>query len=88
MEAGEFGAGASGRVGAGDTGERPRNEEWLRVALRAATFMEREEINLPNHRGNTALMTAASCAYPYRTNISQRVGQAPTRPVRITYVRT
>ena len=64
MEAGEFGAGASGRVGVGDTGERPRNEEWLRVALQAAECMERGEINKPNHRGNTALMTAASHAYP------------------------
>ena len=46
------------------TGERPRNKEWLRVALQAAEFMERGEINKPNHRGNTALMTAASHAYP------------------------
>ena len=86
MEAGEFGAGASGRVGAGGTGERPRTDEWLGITLQVAKFIQRDEIDRTTSRGNTAVMTAATHAYPWRTNSSQRVGQAPTRPVRLTYV--
>ena len=58
----EFGAGVLGRgeAGAGDSGERPRNQEWIQVALQVAESMNKPTLDLINYNGMTALMLAAA----------------------------
>ena len=62
----EFGAGVLGRgeAGAGDSGERPRNQVWQQTALKVAGSMNKSTLDLPNYNGMTALMLAAAHGNP------------------------